>query len=102
MRRRPYGDDTRDETQPETPQQPYTVDGQYEEADGYAEEEYSAYDEELDNEHRFHIAMNVFNMVSVLAGLLVILLLVAMLIGLISWLSNDITHSFTLWQSTIQ
>ena len=66
---------------------------------GFEEEEYSDYNEELDDTHRFHVAMNVFDLVSVLAGLAVILVLVAILISLLTWLQGDITQSFTLLTS---
>ena len=66
------------------------------------EDEYSDYDEELDNDHRFHVAMNVFDTISVLAGVAVVLILVALLASLIAWLRTDITHSFTLLQSQIK
>ena len=38
---------------------------------------------------------------SVLAGTVVILLLVALLISLITWVQSDISQSFTLWQTKI-
>ncbi|MDD3409483.1 MAG: hypothetical protein PHY12_01595 [Eubacteriales bacterium] len=92
----------------ENREQPYTVEDEngapYEAppASDFDEEEYSDYNEELDDTHRFHVAMGVFNTVSVLAGLVVILLLSALLIGLITWLQADITHSFTLFTSKLQ
>lgn len=66
---------------------------------GFEEEEYSDYNEELDDTHRFHVAMNVFDLISVLAGLAVILVLAAILISLITWLQSDIAQSFTLLTS---
>ena len=69
---------------------------------GFEEEDYSDYNEELDDTHRFHIAMNVFNMVSVLAGLAIILVLVAILVSLLTWLQGDITQSFTLLASQLK
>lgn len=68
---------------------------------GFEEEEYSDYSEELDDTHRFHVAMNVFDLVSVLAGLAVILVLVAILVSLVTWLQSDITQSFTLLTSQL-
>ena len=82
----PYADAPADEAN-----EPYAVD-----------DDYSAYNEELDNSHRFHIAMNVFDTISVIAGVAIALILVALLAGLISWLRTDITHSFTLLQSQIK
>ncbi len=69
---------------------------------GFEDEDYSDENEELDDMHRFHVAMNVFDLVSVLAGLAVILLLVAILVSLITWLQSDITQSFTLLTSQLQ
>ncbi len=68
---------------------------------GFEEEEYSDLNESLDDAHRFHMAMNVFNLISVLAGLAVILILVAILVSLITWLQSDITQSFTLITSQL-
>ena len=68
---------------------------------GY-EEEPSEYSDELDDAHRFHIAMNVFDLISVLVGLAVILVLVAILISLVTWLQRDITQSLTLFTSNLQ
>lgn len=69
---------------------------------GFEEEEYSDYSEELDESHRFHVAMNVFDLISVLAGLAVILILVALLVSLITWLQSDIMQSFTLLTSQLK
>lgn len=66
------------------------------------EEEPSEYSDELDDAHRFHIAMNVFDLISVLVGLAVILVLVAILISLVTWLQRDITQSLTLFTSNLQ
>lgn len=68
---------------------------------GFEEGEYSDDNEELDDTHRFHVAMNVFDLISVLAGLAVILVLVAILVSLITWLQSDITQSFTLLTSQL-
>ena len=83
----PYGD------------HPY-VDSSYENGD-YSDEGYSDYHEELDHEGRLRTAMGVFNSVSTLVGVVVILLLVGMLISLVSWLKSDIIHSLILLQSGI-
>ena len=68
----------------------------------YVQEEYSAYQEEADSESRFRIAMGVFDLVSILIGIGVILLLVALLFILFQWLRNDILHSALLIQSGLQ
>lgn len=71
------------------------------ENDPYADEEYSDYHEALDHEGRLRTAMGVFNSVSTLVGVVVILVLVGMIISLISWLRADIIHSLALLQSGI-
>lgn len=73
--------------------------GQYPEA-GYADylEEPEAYDEP---DHHIGVAVHVADVVSALAGVLVILILVAMLLTLVDWLRTDIMHSFVLLQSGI-
>lgn len=76
-------------------------------ADPYADpqpyqEEYSDYHQELDQEERSRSLFSVFNVISTLAGVVVILLLTAMLFSLASWLRTDILHSITLLQSGLQ
>ncbi len=61
-----------------------------------------AYDEEMgEPETRFGVAIHVFNLISSLIGIVVILVLVAMLLTLVDWLRTDILHSFMLFQSGI-
>ena len=71
-------------------------------ADGYYADEYSQEHEAVDHEGRFRIALGMFDLLSILAGIVVILLLVAMLITLFNWLNSDITHSMLLMQSGLQ
>ena len=98
----------------EAPYAPYGEESPYEEGEAYAqepyqeeaygnpyEEEYSDYHEQLDHEGRLHTAMGVLNTAGVLVGVVVILVLVAMLFSLVSWLQNDILHSITLLQGGI-
>lgn len=70
------------------------------------DEEYSGYheamDESMNQGGRFKVAMGVFDTVSILVGIGVILLLVAMLVSLVSWLRSDILHSALLLQSGLQ
>ena len=70
------------------------------------DEEYSDYheamDEAMNEAGRFRVAMGVFDTVSILVGIGVILLLVAMLVSLVSWLRSDILHSALLLQSGLQ
>lgn len=70
--------------------------------DGYDMEEYSDEHEAVDHESRFRIALGMFDLLSILAGIVVILLLVAMLITLFNWLRSDILHSVLLMQSGLQ
>ncbi len=52
-------------------------------------------DEELHSEHNFRIAMNVFDLISMLVGLGVILVLAALLFGLFNWVQRDISQSLS-------
>ncbi len=65
-------------------------------------EDYSEEEEEADFESRFHIAMGAFDLISILVGVAVILLLVAMLVLLFQWLKADILNSALLVQSGLQ
>lgn len=78
-----------------------SYDAANEDPDAYVEE-YSDEQEALDHEGRFRIAMGMFNLVSMLVGVLVILLLVAVLMTLFQWLRSDILHSALLLQSGLQ
>jgi len=70
---------------------------------GYAD--YLPQEEELDSEEetemRFGVAVHVFDVISSLIGVFVILILVAMLLTLVDWLRTDILHSFVMLQSGI-
>lgn len=48
---------------------------------------------------RWRVLANLGDFIGVIAGAVVILLLVALLISLVNWVSSDISHSFTLWQT---
>jgi uncharacterized membrane protein len=69
---------------------------------GFEEPESSDVNEELDDTHRFRMAIGVFNLISILAGLAFILVMVALLISLITWLQGDISQSLTLLTSNLQ
>lgn len=66
-------------------------------ADGYGGYGYDDYDDDLDeelhSEHNFRIAMNVFDLISMLVGLAVILALAALLFGLFNWVQRDLSQS---------
>ncbi len=73
--------------------------------EGYEEfysEEYSEAHEAADSETRFHIAMGLFDLISIFVGIVVILVLVGMLVTLFNWLRTDILHSALLLQSGLQ
>ena len=74
----------------------------YDQYDDPYQEEYSDEHETADDEGRFRLAMGLFDLISIFLGIVVILLLVAMLVSLISWLSDDILHSALLMQSGLQ
>ena len=70
---------------------------------GYAD--YLPQEEEIeeagDAEMRFGVAAHIFDVISSLVGVFVILMLLAMLLTLIDWLRTDILHSFVMLQSGI-
>ena len=70
--------------------------------DPYDEADYSDDHEVLDRESKVRAAMGVFNSISILAGVVIILILLAMLVSLASWLRRDILHSLALLQGGIQ
>lgn len=92
----PYADEPWDDAQGDyvLPEDPY-------QNDGYAVE-YSDEHEAVDHENRFRFAIGTFNLVSIVVGVLVILVLVAMLLTLVDWLRSDITHTALLMQSGLQ
>lgn len=72
----------------------------------YTDEVY--YDDYLTEEERIALKQNKWRMLAgvgdffgVLAGTVVILLLLALLISLITWVQADISQSFTLWQTKL-
>ena len=72
------------------------------ESDGYGAEEDEAVEDAWEHEGRVRTTMGVLNTFSVLLGVFVIFLLVAMLLGLCSWLKADILHSLTLLEGGIR
>lgn len=100
----PYEEQPYDEN-PSAYEPPYEEENQPSYGDPY-DEEYSDYHEAIDEAvsqaGRFRVAMGVFDTVSILVGIGVILLLVAMLVSLVSWLRSDILHSALLLQSGLQ
>ncbi|HPF86930.1 MAG TPA: hypothetical protein PK537_02615 [Candidatus Limiplasma sp.] len=85
--------------------EPYNGDGygdyedydDYDDYDDYEDYEDSDLDQELDSEHHFRIAMNVFDLISTLVGLAVILLLTGLLFSLIHWVQRDIAESLSVF-----
>jgi hypothetical protein len=69
--------------------------GVYEEYDEYDDNDDYGLDEELDSEHNFRIAMSVFDLISMLVGLAVILVLTALLFGLFNWVQRDLSQSLS-------
>lgn len=67
-------------------------------ADYLPQEEYT---DDEEPELRFGVAVHVFDVISSLVGVFVILILVAMLLTLVDWLRTDILHSFVMLQSGI-
>lgn len=65
-------------------------------------EEYSEEHEAVDTENRFHFAIGMFDLISIIIGVAVILVLAGMLLTLLNWLRNDILHSALLLQSGLK
>ena len=68
----------------------------------FYDDEYSEEHELADSEGRFRIAVGVFDLISMIVGIVVVLVLVSMLITLFNWLRNDILHSALLLQSGLR
>lgn len=67
--------------------------GEYEDYDEYADYDDYDLDEQLSSEQGFRIAMSVFDLISMLIGLAVILVLTALLFGLFNWVQRDLSQS---------
>lgn len=87
-------------------QQPVEDDYLDDENGEYTDEMY--YDDFLDEEERrearqlkWKMLAGIGDFLGVLAGTVVILLLVALLISLITWVQADMSQSFTLWQTKL-
>ena len=65
-------------------------------------EEYSDAHEAADTETHFRIAIGLFDLISMIVGIVVVLLLVGLIATLFNWLKNDILHSALLLQSGLQ
>ena len=105
--------------EPEPEQQPYDEDFAPEEEDVPVELPYdNVYDQpdpadiDLDDDElltdeeraalrrtRWRVLANLGDFIGVIAGTAVILVLIALIISLVHWVSSDITQSFTLWQT---
>lgn len=48
---------------------------------------------------RWRVLASLGDFAGVIAGTAVILILIALIISLVHWVSSDITHSFTFWQT---
>lgn len=85
--------------------------GDYDEYDDYGDYDEDGYgdadddpglDEEIGREHNFRIAMNVFDLISMLVGLAAILVLAAMLFSLVTWVQRDISQSLSVFAAPFQ
>lgn len=90
----PYADEAWDGQDDLLPQDPYA-------GEDYVLE-YSDEHEAADHESHFRIAIGTFNLASIIIGILVILVLVAMLLTLFNWLRSDVMHTALLWQGGLQ
>ena len=68
----------------------------------FYDEEYSEEHERLDSEGKFHIALGVLDLISIIVGIIVILVLVGMIVTLFNWLRNDVLQSALLLQSGLK
>ncbi|MBQ7867451.1 MAG: hypothetical protein IJ354_04835 [Clostridia bacterium] len=95
--------------------EPYEQQPYYEEAETVYDDEtqqelfYESYADEYSEEHeladmesRFRLAVGMLDLISIVVGIVVILVLVAMLVTLFQWLQDDILHSALLMQSGLQ
>ena len=57
--------------------------------------------EQQEKQDHFRVAAGVMNFLGVVLGVVSILVLVALLISLITWVQGDISQSFTLWQTKL-
>lgn len=88
-------------------QQEYEAQDEY--PDAYSNDYEDFYDDEYSDEHaaadtesRFRIAIGMFDLISIVIGIVVVLILAGMLITLFNWLRLDILHSALLLQSGLQ
>ena len=58
--------------------------------------------EEEDQQDRFRVAAGVMEFVGVVAGVIMILLLLALLFSLFSWLNQDISRTFAILRTRFQ
>lgn len=76
---------------------PYAEDGDF--AAGLSPEEFAAQEEQEEQRSRFRLYAGIADLVGVVVGTLVILLAVALIISLGTWIYNDMTQSFTVFQT---
>ncbi|MCQ2457397.1 MAG: hypothetical protein MJ142_01550 [Clostridia bacterium] len=67
-----------------------------EDGDVLTEEE----EEELRRD-RYRLAAGLGNLAAIVVGCVIILVMIALLFSLINWLQNDVSHTFTLWNSRL-
>ena len=68
---------------------------EYDEYDENTEYAGGDLDQELSHEHNFRIAMNVFDLISMLVGIAVILVLTALLFSLFHWVQRDVSQTLS-------
>lgn len=81
------------------PEEPY--DDEPEEDDAWDDEPLTDEERKLMRKGRFRVAAGVFDFFSVIIGTVVILILIALLVSLITWLQSDFDQTFTLITRTI-
>ena len=72
-------------------------DGMYDDFGDEAEEEWTEEELAEEKKHRFRILAGVGDLTAILAGTALILVLVALLIQMINFVTEDISQNFTIW-----
>lgn len=70
----------------------------YSDPDFENEDDYELEDDESRRD-RLRVAAGLFNFAAVIVGMVVVLIMIALLVSLISWLQSDLSRSFSLIQS---
>ncbi|MDO5435519.1 MAG: hypothetical protein Q4G19_04040 [Clostridia bacterium] len=76
----------------------------FDELNGSFDEEEEQFTEEEEEElrhDRYRLVSGLGNLAAIVIGCVIILIMIALLFSLLSWLQNDVSHTFTLWNSKL-